>query len=139
MRQRVVIAIAFLNKALSKRFVKKLDLAVRIAGKLGTGQRDETVHAVDQVSLSVTTGELVGLVGESGCGKSTLGRIIAGLLPPPEGKILFKGRERAPRWAGSEGSAPRSADDTRACALTGSSARRRWCMASWPGLNLADT
>ena len=44
---------------------------------------------------SLAKGEVVGLVGESGCGKSTLGRMIAGLLPPTEGQVLFKGRDRA--------------------------------------------
>lgn len=33
------------------------------------------------------------MVGESGCGKSTTGRIIAGLLPPTSGEILFKGTD----------------------------------------------
>ncbi len=46
-------------------------------------------------SLSLAKGEVVGLVGESGCGKSTLGRMIAGLLPPTGGQVLFKGRDRA--------------------------------------------
>ena len=36
---------------------------------------------------------MVGLVGESGCGKSTLGRMVAGILPPSEGTILWRGRE----------------------------------------------
>jgi peptide/nickel transport system ATP-binding protein len=82
-------------QALSKRFVKKLDLVGHIAAKLGAGPREETVHAVDRVNLSVAKGEVLGLVGESGCGKSTLGRMIAGLLPPSDGKVLFKGREGA--------------------------------------------
>jgi len=80
-------------KSLSKRFIKTVDLAGRIAARLGSGQGEEIVHAVDNVSLTIGKGEVVGLVGESGCGKSTLGRMIADLLTPTEGQILFKGRE----------------------------------------------
>jgi peptide/nickel transport system ATP-binding protein len=81
-------------KGLAKRFVKRLDLAGRIAAKLGSGAVEETVHAVDRVDLTLAKGEVVGLVGESGCGKSTLGRMIAGLLPATEGQVLYKGQDR---------------------------------------------
>ncbi len=46
---------------------------------------------IDGVDISVERGETLGLVGESGCGKTTLSRIVARLLPPDSGTILFKG------------------------------------------------
>ncbi len=79
----------------SKRFSKRLDLAARIAARLGAKVRDETVHAVDCVNLDVHHGEVVGLVGESGCGKSTLGRVVTGLLEPSEGDVLYRGVKRS--------------------------------------------
>ena len=50
-------------------------------------------HALDNISLAVSAGELVSLVGPSGCGKSTLLRLIAGLDTPSAGE-LWVGTER---------------------------------------------
>ena len=47
-----------------------------------------TVHALDDVSLSVAEGAFVCLVGPSGCGKSTLLDIMAGLTKPDSGRVL---------------------------------------------------
>jgi peptide/nickel transport system ATP-binding protein len=88
-------------EGISKRFVKSLDLAGRLARALGADLREEVVHAVDGVSLAIRPGEVVGIVGESGCGKSTLGRIVAGILVQSEGVVRFKGKERA-RLQGAE-------------------------------------
>jgi peptide/nickel transport system ATP-binding protein len=82
-------------EAVSKRFTKKLDVAEKIFNLMGGGIREQTVHAVDKVSLSVAEGEVVGLVGESGCGKSTLGRVIAGIHPPSEGSVRYRGHDIA--------------------------------------------
>ncbi len=61
--------------------------------------RDATVHAVDQVSLTVNEGETLGLVGESGCGKTMLGTSIIRLLPPGGrivgGEVVLAGRDLA--------------------------------------------
>jgi peptide/nickel transport system ATP-binding protein len=78
-------------ESVSKRFVKPLDLASRAANLFGAGLHEAVVHAVDEVRLAIAEGEVVGLVGESGCGKSTLGRMAAGLLPPSDGRVRFRG------------------------------------------------
>ncbi|MEI6437750.1 MAG: dipeptide/oligopeptide/nickel ABC transporter ATP-binding protein [Candidatus Omnitrophota bacterium] len=51
------------------------------------------LKAVDDVSLSIVSGESCALVGESGCGKTTLARIVMGLVRPDAGQVLFEGQQ----------------------------------------------
>jgi peptide/nickel transport system ATP-binding protein len=84
-------------RGVSKRFGSQHDAAARlarnIARRFGRLPHNEIVRAVDNVTLTVARGEVVGLVGESGCGKSTLGRMVAGIMPPSDGQVLFKGQD----------------------------------------------
>jgi oligopeptide transport system ATP-binding protein len=51
------------------------------------------VHAVEDVSLEIAPGEVVGLVGESGSGKSTVGNCVLRLLEPTDGSIRLRGTD----------------------------------------------
>jgi NitT/TauT family transport system ATP-binding protein len=55
--------------------------------------RGRHIAAVAPTDLDIRESEFVTIVGPSGCGKSTLLKIIAGLLPPTRGRVLFRGRE----------------------------------------------
>ncbi|HSH97692.1 MAG TPA: polyamine ABC transporter ATP-binding protein, partial [Methyloradius sp.] len=54
---------------------------------------DGSVKAVDNISLTVSTGEIFALLGGSGCGKSTLLRMLAGFETPTNGKIFLAGKD----------------------------------------------
>jgi peptide/nickel transport system ATP-binding protein len=85
------------TQAATKTLLEVRNLSVDYAAANGA------VHAVDQVSLTLRRGEVLGLAGESGCGKSTLAYAINRLLRPPAqitgGEVLYyppDGRERSP-------------------------------------------
>jgi peptide/nickel transport system ATP-binding protein len=53
--------------------------------------RSRDVNAVDNVTLPIPRGAILGLVGESGCGKSTLARLMVGLARPTDGDVVWNG------------------------------------------------
>ncbi len=55
----------------------------------------ETLVVLDKLSLSIMSGEIVGIIGSSGSGKTTLGKIVANLEPFDLGEIFFEGEPRS--------------------------------------------
>jgi oligopeptide/dipeptide ABC transporter ATP-binding protein len=60
--------------------------------RIGSGLNRKTLHAVDDVSLSIGRREIVALAGESGSGKSTIARLLTRIYPPTSGEIYFEGK-----------------------------------------------
>jgi ABC-2 type transport system ATP-binding protein len=64
----------------------------KVGGKIGTESRVPIIEALHDVSLSLKTGDRVGLVGHNGAGKSTLLRVLAGIYEPTRGYSRIVGR-----------------------------------------------
>ena len=68
-------------------------LEVRNLSKFFPTANDGSLHAVEDISLTIGEQETLGVVGESGCGKSTLGRTLLRLYEPTAGRIIFDGMD----------------------------------------------
>jgi NitT/TauT family transport system ATP-binding protein len=67
-------------------------LSVRNVSKIYADRDGERIEALRGISLDVSQGEIVAVIGPSGCGKSTLLQIIAGLMLPTSGDVIFDGK-----------------------------------------------
>ncbi len=56
-------------------------------------ETDEVTHALNEIDLSLNSGEFISLVGPSGCGKSTILRLVAGLIKPTTGTVTVDDKE----------------------------------------------
>ncbi|CAB4339077.1 unannotated protein [freshwater metagenome] len=69
------------------------NLTKDFTSRVRLGAEKSVVQAVSGISFELAHGESLGLVGESGCGKSTTGRMIAKLIEPTSGQIIFNGQD----------------------------------------------
>lgn len=77
----------------AENLIKNFPVQKGILDLLFSGKGQQYVHAVDDVSVTIGKGEVLGLAGESGSGKSTTGRLILRLLELTSGKLFYGGRE----------------------------------------------
>ena len=76
--------------AKKKKVTLKLDHVSKSFAKI---ENDEVTHALNEIDLTMESGEFISLVGPSGCGKSTILRLVAGLIAPTTGKVTVDGKE----------------------------------------------
>jgi NitT/TauT family transport system ATP-binding protein len=65
---------------------------IQKVGKTFTLPTGTSFHVLEDVSLQICENEILALLGPSGCGKSTLMRVLAGLIQPDVGKVLYRGK-----------------------------------------------
>lgn len=73
-----------------KKVTLKLEKVSKSFAKIET---DEVTHALNEIDLTLNSGEFISLVGPSGCGKSTILRLVAGLIVPTKGTVSVDGKE----------------------------------------------
>jgi peptide/nickel transport system ATP-binding protein len=81
-----------MNKLIETRDLTKLFPVRRGIWEIIIRKPQKYVHAVENVNLTINSGEIFALVGESGSGKTTLGKLLIRLLEPTSGGVYFEGK-----------------------------------------------
>lgn len=82
-----------MNEKNNQAIIELNDIVVQFPSRDGTLFNPKKFTAVGGVSLAISAGETIGLVGQSGCGKSTLANVIIGLQKPASGQVKFNGMQ----------------------------------------------
>ena len=73
---------------------KKVTLELKgVSKSFAKVETDEVTHALNNIDLTMQSGEFISLVGPSGCGKSTILRLVAGLIKPTKGTLTVDGEK----------------------------------------------
>jgi lipopolysaccharide transport system ATP-binding protein len=72
--------------------VKRTTLFEQIVGYITNQVRYEEFNALEDITLAIPKGEIIGLIGKNGSGKTTLLKMIAGIITPTKGSIRVKGK-----------------------------------------------
>ena len=83
-----------MKKRIAQKECKETSMAEKIVQMDHITKKYKECTVLDDVSLSIRTGDIIGLVGSNGAGKTTLMRAIAGSIPVDSGEIIFSGERR---------------------------------------------
>ena len=91
-RGELAISVQHLGLVYKTTIDRRPTLKARVSS-LGRGTKHtRIIHAIDDVSLNVPYGSVLGVVGANGAGKSSLMRVISGILPPTRGRVEVYGK-----------------------------------------------
>jgi ABC-type polysaccharide/polyol phosphate transport system ATPase subunit len=86
------VSVAFPVYSAGSRSLKTTMLAATTGGRIGNEAKHLIVQALDQISLRLSDGDRLGLIGHNGAGKTTLLRVLAGIYEPRVGSVKIEGR-----------------------------------------------
>ena len=68
-------------------------IEIKNLSKYFSRNKGESFNVINELNLKITEGKFIAVVGPNGCGKTTFLRILAGLIKPTSGHILFEGNK----------------------------------------------